>query len=87
MPGRLDFGYDSCNNNPAQAPHIEEWRYAMSPGKGKERAEVKGESTYWDVLSSLVAKMRREQRKRFAERLLKPEELDKIKTWKVSEKL
>jgi len=59
----------------------------MSPGKHKEKAEANGESTYWDVLSSLVAKMRREQRKRFAERLLKPEELDKIKTWKVAEKL
>jgi hypothetical protein len=59
----------------------------MSPGKQKEKAEPDSETTYWDVLSSLVAKMRREQRKRFAERLLRPEELDKIKTWKVSEKL
>jgi hypothetical protein len=59
----------------------------MSPGKKKEKAEPDSETTYWDVLSSLVAKMKREQRKRFAERLLRPEELDKIKTWKVSEKL
>jgi hypothetical protein len=59
----------------------------MSPGKQKEKAEIEGETTYWDVLSSLVAKMRREQRKRFAERLLRPEELDKMKKWKVSEKL
>jgi hypothetical protein len=59
----------------------------MSPAKEKENRGPSGESTYWDILSSLVAKMRREQRKRFAERLLKPEELDKIKTWEISEKL
>ena len=59
----------------------------MSSSKQKEKGEVEGETTYWDVLSSLVAKMRREQRKRFAERLLRPEELDKMKKWEVSEKL
>jgi len=59
----------------------------MSPAKEDEKRGPNGESTYWDILSSLVAKMRREQRKRFAERLLKPEELDKIKTWEISEKL
>lgn len=59
----------------------------MSPSKKRENSEVEGETTYWDVLSSLVAKMKREQRKRFAERLLRQEELDKMKTWEVSEKL
>ena len=59
----------------------------MSAAKEKEKRGPDGEATYWDILSSLVAKMRREQRKRFAERFLKPEELEKIKTWEISEKL